>query len=738
MREMELWSEMIFDLIPSGLFCVDINKNVIKWNKQAGEITGYSEAEILGKPCNIFAEHPCKEKCGLYDPDIKKPIFAKECMIKRKDGKIRYIIKNAELLHDENHEVIGGIEIFEDITERKEAELKVKQLADDWENTFNTFTDLISIQDTNNNIIRVNKAFAEAFNVKIDEVKDKISFGSAHGIAECIPGCPHQKSIETKKVEILEAYDQRLGKFIEVMTCPLIDDNQQVYRIVHIIKDITDRKKAEQLKDDLVSTVSHELRTPLTTIREAVSQVLDGLLGATTPDQREFLLMCLQDVDRLMRIINDLLDISKIEAKRVELNKETIDIVKLIKQVQTTFMPRFWEKQLEGKVSFSHEQIEIYADRDKIIQVLTNLIGNALKFTNQGYIEISAVDKGDTVECSVIDSGKGIAQADLAKVFDKFKQVGREYGPGEKGTGLGLAIAKGIVDLHKGKIWAESQENKGTKFIFTLPKQTAAESIVIESIDRLLKFAKKEQKECTIFLVSFHDFKTIEEKYGKEKMDMILEEVLIQFKQIIGFAQPIILKNKRQLVLLSDAGTQDVSSWKDKVRRIIKGALFKFDDVWDIAFSCGYAVYSETSDSAISLFEQAQNSLVDVQKEQALKKILIVDDDSAVVQLLKDILKSFGYSNISMANDGEQALGIIEKDIPDIIMLDMQMPRMNGYEVIGHLKEDLRTKDIAILIMSGQPVVFEKLNEYISKKAIPVIGKPLDIKQLKKLLWLLA
>jgi len=738
MLEKNLTIDSLLDLIPKALFCVDSNHNVIKWNKKATEITGYSEEELLGKSCNMFIGDSCKKESELYDDRVKKPISERVCLIRTKEGKLLSIVKNAEFLRNEGGEIIGSIEIFEDISERLEFESKIWTLAEDWEKTFNSLGDLISIQDINNNLIRVNKTFSDAFNIDAEEAIGKSCFNLVHGTSGCIPGCPHKKSIQSKQIETIEAYDNRLGKFIEITTCPLFNENQDVYRIVHIIKDISDRKKAEQLKDDLVSTVSHELRTPLTTIREAVSQVLDGLLGDTTPEQREFLSMCLHDVDRLMRIINDLLDISKIEAKRVELRKETIDMVGLLKQVQSTFTSRFIEKKLEGKVSFSNEQIEVYADRDKIIQVLTNLIGNALKFTYTGSIEISVVDKGDMVECSVNDTGKGIAPQDLEKVFDKFKQVGRVYGPGEKGTGLGLSIAKGIVDLHKGKIWVESEDGKGAKFIFSLPKQTATEFIVIESIDGLLKSARKDQKECTVFLISFNDFKIIEEKYGKDKMDIILDQVFNQFKQIIGFVQPIIMKDKRQIVLLSDTSSQDISVWKEKIKRIIKNSLFKFDDNWDVPFSCGYAIYSSESDSAISLFEQAQSSLIDVQKEQAMKRILIVDDDNAVVHLLKDILKGFGYINVFSVQDGQEALTIIDKDIPDIILLDMQMPRMNGYEVIGHLKEDMRTKDIPILIMSGQPVAFDRLNEYIMKKAIPVIGKPLDIRQLKKLLWLLA
>lgn len=224
------------------------------------------------------------------------------------------------------------------------------------------------------------------------------------------------------------------------------------------------------MKSDFISTVSHELRTPLTTIREVVSQMLDGIIGATTKEQQEFLTMCLEDIDRLKRIIDNLLDISKIEAGKVEIRKTRWDITALAKTVAAAFIPQSQKKGLEIKTVFAAEGIEVSADKDKITQVLTNLINNALKFTAKGHIEILIVEKDQAVECKVSDTGIGIAAKDLTKLFNKFEQFGRTSGPGEKGTGLGLSIAKGIVELHQGKIWAESELNKGTTFTFVLPK----------------------------------------------------------------------------------------------------------------------------------------------------------------------------------------------------------------------------------------------------------------------------
>ncbi len=731
------YSDFLCDLIPIAIFCVDKDMNITRWNRKAEEITQYKAEEILGKPCQMFAGESCEEICGLFKGETKSPVFGRESTIHSKDGKLHHVIKNADVLRDAKGEIIGGIEVFEDITERKEAEARTRQLAEEWRTTFDSITDLISIQDRSNRLMMVNKAYADAFKLSVEECTGKVCYNVVHGTHECIPDCPHQKSIKTKKPETVETFDERLGLHVEITTCPILDENQEVSKVVHIIKDISERKKAEHLKDNLISTVSHELRTPLTTIREAVSQVLDGILGPTTAEQREFLTLCLHDVDRLMRIINDLLDVSKLEAKSVELHKEVINIVALAKKIQATFVPRFREKNLECKLTSSSETIEVYADRDKIIQVFTNLIGNALKFTEKGSIEFKLTDTGKEVECAVIDSGKGIPADDLPKVFARFKQIGREYGPGEKGTGLGLAIAKGIVELHKGRIWVESEQGKGSKFIFTLPKPMAGDAIVLEALDGLQSIVRREAKECSIFIVSFENFKQMEEVSGKENVDMLLLEVFKQCKQFIGFVQPLMIKNERQLILLTDTGMQDIDSWKERIKRIVKGVLFKFQDQFEVDIAVGHALYPRDGQTASNLLDKARESLAEDRKGQLYKRILIVDDDTAIVKLLEDTLRGFGYKNVVAVNDGVQALEAIDQEKPALILLDMQMPQMNGYEVVGRLKEDISTKDIPIIIMSGHPVAYDELNEYMRKKAIPIIGKPLDLMQLKKLIWFL-
>ena len=235
-------------------------------------------------------------------------------------------------------------------------------------------------------------------------------------------------------------------------------------------------KKKDQLKSEFVSMVSHELRTPMSIIKGSLSQLLDDSAQNTKEIKDKLINISLGSIKRLTDLINNLLDLSKIEAGKIELHKALVDITSLIREICHTFDPQAKDHRIEMRCRFSSEPIMIDVDKDKMIQIFINLIGNSLKFVEKGFIEVSAKDEGDFVQCMVEDSGPGISKEDLAKVFSRFQQFNHPLArdPGTKGTGLGLSISKGLVELHGGKIWIESEVGVGTKFIFTLPKRIVA------------------------------------------------------------------------------------------------------------------------------------------------------------------------------------------------------------------------------------------------------------------------
>ncbi len=248
-------------------------------------------------------------------------------------------------------------------------------------------------------------------------------------------------------------------------------------------------RKLDELKSNFVSTVSHELRTPLAIIKEGVSQVLDGILGPVAEKQQRSLLMVNRSCDRLMAIINDLLDISKLEAKKVRLNKEYIDVVGLINDVALSFESRVAEKGLALKLECPSGPIKIEIDSGRITQVFTNFIGNSLKFTQTGSIAVGFVEEIDTINFWVRDTGCGISEEDMKKVFHRFEQFGRQSGSGPHGTGLGLSICKEIIHLHGGEVWVESKLGQGTTINFSLPKFSSkkyAKQVIDETVNKAL------------------------------------------------------------------------------------------------------------------------------------------------------------------------------------------------------------------------------------------------------------
>ncbi|MBU1146804.1 MAG: response regulator [Candidatus Omnitrophica bacterium] len=226
-------------------------------------------------------------------------------------------------------------------------------------------------------------------------------------------------------------------------------------------------KGLDRMKSDFVANVAHELRTPLTLIKGNLDNIEKGFAGEVQPKQKEIMGDVFRIVDRLARLVNDLLDVSKIESGKMELKKEDLDVVKLAEEALKGFDNVASKKKISIKREFSKGSINISADQDKLTQVFVNLVGNALKFTDKGEVSVRITELQDEVQVEIQDTGPGMTKEQCEKIFDKFVRVVAEK---KEGTGLGLPIAKDIVALHKGRMRVESALGKGSTFIFNLPK----------------------------------------------------------------------------------------------------------------------------------------------------------------------------------------------------------------------------------------------------------------------------
>jgi two-component system, OmpR family, sensor histidine kinase VicK len=259
------------------------------------------------------------------------------------------------------------------------------------------------------------------------------------------------------------------GKKLKINIAPLLDEAGEFAGVVMSIRDATMEGEVDRIKTEFISTVSHELKTPLTSMKGSLQYIMTkGKL--LTDTERELLLVCLRNTDRLIRLINDILDISKIEAGKMEFSLRPLNIGELviyaIEEISVFAMNR--EVSIENCLSADLPQV--YGDHDRLIQVLTNLLSNAVKFSPEGkFVLVSAQREGNYVAVSVADHGKTIQWADRDKLFKKFQQLHAIGTMGNGGTGLGLAICKEIIERHHGRIYYQESVAGGNVFTFTVP-----------------------------------------------------------------------------------------------------------------------------------------------------------------------------------------------------------------------------------------------------------------------------
>jgi len=305
------------------------------------------------------------------------------------------------------------------------------------------------------------------------------------GYSPACATCPLQKTIESvldseqsvHEVEIhptLKVDNKEITPWLCISAQPAIIEGHK--HVVIAINDITDRKEAEEkvkeaveIKSQFISTVSHELRTPLTSMKEGIDIVLDGVAGEINDQQRHFLDIAKRNLDRLARLINDILDFQKLEAGKMRLNMQENDINIVAEEVHRTMVSSAKKKGVDLLLKVEHKLPKAGFDSDKIILLLTNLVSNAIKFTpEQGQVHVLVHHQGEELIIRVSDTGMGIPKNALPKIFNRFYRV-HQPGKQTQGTGLGLAIVNQIVTMHGGRIEVESEVDQGTTFTVFLP-----------------------------------------------------------------------------------------------------------------------------------------------------------------------------------------------------------------------------------------------------------------------------
>ncbi|MDD5131045.1 MAG: ATP-binding protein [bacterium] len=399
----------------------------------------------------------------------------------------------------------------------------------------------------------------------------------------------------SKEVKISE----NPNRILHFDIAPVFKEGKKIIGLSLAFRDVTRQKEIERLKTEFISTVSHELRTPITCIRESISQIMEGIKGEVNPGQKEFLNIATDEIDRLTRIINDLLDISKIEAGKVSLNKTEHDIVPVIKAVVKNLEVEGRDRQIALEMHLGMPGFSLYFDEDRIKQVLSNLIDNAIKFSiDQGKVDIFLMDKGGEIEIMVEDHGRGISAENFHKIFDRFEQINRTAGPGYRGTGLGLPISKSLIEMHGGTIRVQSEPGKGSKFIFTLPK-LSADTVFYDLFREQLDKAKKEYENLALVLIGL---KAGPDQEGGSSLDAV--EAAARYT--VRRADDLVLRfeGRTLVAVLVRSARPGAVSLQQRIWELIRGKQVNIDNL-----SFAIVVYPEDGNEALALLRLAKNKL---------------------------------------------------------------------------------------------------------------------------------
>lgn len=699
--------ETLFESAPDAIIEADADGKMVLVNSQTEKLFGYERGELLGQPVEILIPAAQRPKhVGLRSGYMARPVsrpMGTGLRLKgaRRDGDLISVDVTLSPLH------VGGelhtVAIVRDMTERDRLAEALERSAEQARTLFYASPAPCWVYDVETlRFLAVN-----------DEAVREYGYTAKEFLERDILALRPIEEHEMIREAIRSRSDARHrggpwrhlrknGTSIEVelQSHALMYDGRKARMVVAY--DVTERRRfeialeearrraesASRAKSEFLASMSHELRSPLHTIIGFTELLDEQLEGPLNDKQKRFVSHIHRDSQHLLTLINDILDLSKIEAGRLEFHRVQFDLAGLVEEAVATVQPRADAKSqtLENHV---RPGFLVEADQLRVKQVLLNLLTNAVKFTPEGgHIVVEAGRLGDQVGITVMDTGIGVASENRQAIFDVFYQVGNTTKGVREGTGLGLAISKRLVEEQGGRIWVESTPGEGSRFTFTLPMLTDG-----------TRPAERARRSTPLVLALEDD----------ESARELLREYLgaggydVMFVETVRDVLVAALEHLPDLILLDlllPTGTgwdalEGLKSLKDTAAIPVIVLSVVADQR---ALELGASAYLTKPVTRERLLGAVNREIQRVKKEDP--EVLVVDDEAPARDLIAEILKQSGYRPI-LAASGAEALAKLERSQPAAIIIDLIMPEMTGFELIFRIKNDARRAGLPVIVLTG-------------------------------------
>ena len=748
------------DRSADAVFMTDIEGTIVYTNPSFEKIYGFSPDETLGKTPRIIKSGviPQEQYKYFWETLLNKGTVSGEIINKSKDGRLIPVEGTNSPILDESGNILGFLAIHTDITKRKEDEESLSRrneyLAASAEigRLVTSTLDLEAIYERAVNLVverfgfyhasifindetGTNSFLKEATGIagqKLKELKHFLPIGSRSTVGEATrsgevvvvndttntslhrpnPLLPETRAetaiplrIGERIIGALDIQSTEADAFSEddIAILQLLADqisvgidNARSYNIAQ--QAVEEMREVDRLKSQFLANMSHELRTPLNSIIGFARVILKGIDGPITELQQQDLTAIFNSGQHLLGLINDILDLSRIEAGKMELTFDEVNITDLISSVMSTAAGLVKDKPIKLVSAVAEDLPMVKADAMRIRQVLINFLSNAAKFTDEGEILVKAdleeTEKGQQeVMVRVIDSGPGISKEDQTKLFQRFSQVDASLTRKVGGSGLGLSICNHLIQMHNGQIGVQSSLGEGSTFYFSLPivqrtpkapgQGTERVILAIDDDPQIIRLYERYLEPKGFQVIGLSDPSKARERVEQLKPFAITLDIMMP-----GYDGWQVLTD-----LKSSSETRDIP--------VVVCSIVEDEEKGFSLGAADYLVKPIHEDDLLASLDRLNG-------DGSIREVLVIDDDPNDLRLLGKMLSEQGKYKAILAEGGPAGWNVLKSQAPHAVVLDLFMPEMDGFTILEQLRNDEKLRNLPAIVITGADLTSEQ------------------------------